>query len=115
MAVIRDSYVTHMFRLTACALYVYNMRAYPRVTLNCDDINPQSAKLNNLFFTHLKLCLATATHNLKWIKFTWMCTIWINIYAKFENLMHIFLSKNRFEGKTENTKNGYRRDFHLTL
>ena len=24
-------------------------------------------------FTHLKLCLATATHNFKWVKITQMC------------------------------------------
>ena len=28
------------------------------------------------FFTHLKLCLATATHKLKWVKITHICLIW---------------------------------------
>ena len=26
--------------------------------------------------THLKLCLATATHNFKWLKITQICLIW---------------------------------------
>ena len=28
-------------------------------------------------FTHLKLCLATATHNYKWVKITKLPMIWI--------------------------------------
>ena len=31
------------------------------------NINPH-AKVIYLIFTHLKLCLATATHNFKWLK-----------------------------------------------
>ena len=27
-------------------------------------------------FTHLKLCLASATHNFKWVKITHVCLIW---------------------------------------
>ena len=27
-------------------------------------------------FTHLKLCLATGTHNFKWVKITHVCLIW---------------------------------------
>ena len=26
--------------------------------------------------THFKLCLATATHNLKWVNITHICLIW---------------------------------------
>ena len=32
------------------------------------SINPLTAKLFNLNFTHLKLCLADAIHNFKWVK-----------------------------------------------
>ena len=39
--------------------------------------------------THLKLCLATAIHNVKRIKITHICTISMKIYAKFANLMPI--------------------------
>ena len=29
-----------------------------------------------LIFNHLRLCLATAIHNLKWLKITHICLIW---------------------------------------
>ena len=37
---------------------------------------PQIAKLQNLNSTHLKLCLATATHNVKLVNITHICLIW---------------------------------------
>ena len=50
-----------------------------------------TSKLNNLYhswtvisqiskifiYTHLKLCVATATHNFKWVEMTTICIIWI--------------------------------------
>ena len=30
----------------------------------------------NLIFTHLKLCLATATNNFKWVKIILVCLLW---------------------------------------
>ena len=53
-------------------------------TQGIQDINPWSAKLNNSNFTHLKLCLATATHNFKWMKMTPICLIWYQAFAKIE-------------------------------
>ena len=38
-------------------------------------INHWSAGLKMKFLTHLKLCLATATHNFKWVKNTHTRTI----------------------------------------
>ena len=35
-----------------------------------------------LIFVHLKLCLATATHNFKWLKITHICLIWHKIFFK---------------------------------
>ena len=32
-------------------------------------------------FTNLKLCLATAIHNLKWVKITHIRTIWFKPYV----------------------------------
>ena len=32
------------------------------------DINPSTAKLLIGIFTHMKLCLADAIHNFKWVK-----------------------------------------------
>ena len=32
--------------------------------------------LSPLIFTHLQLCLATATHNFKWVKIAHLCIIW---------------------------------------
>ena len=38
-------------------------------------INPLTAKWFNLIFTHLKLCLADAIQNFKWVK---IIQIWLN-------------------------------------
>ena len=38
-------------------------------------LNPLSVKLSEIF-THLKLCLATAIHNFKWVKIYHSCLIW---------------------------------------
>ena len=35
-------------------------------------------------FTHLKLCLATTTHNLKWVKINDICLIWAQIFANLD-------------------------------
>ena len=43
--------------------------------------NPLSAKLSYLIFSHLKLCLATATHNFKWVEITHSCLIWEQIFT----------------------------------
>ena len=32
--------------------------------------------------THLMLCLATATHNIKWVKITHICRMWIKTNLK---------------------------------
>ena len=42
----------------------------------CTPFNPQNAKLaylKCLIFAHLKLCLAAATHNFKWVKIRQIC------------------------------------------
>ena len=36
--------------------------------------------------THLKLCLATATHNFKWVNITFIFTIWMKTYANLANV-----------------------------
>ena len=55
-----------------------------------DDIrityNPLSAELFIGIFTHLNLCLADAIHNFKWVKITYIYTLYLNIcqfYALF--------------------------------
>ena len=37
-----------------------------------------------LIFTHLKLCLATATHNFKWMKVTQSGLIWDQTFANLD-------------------------------
>ena len=37
-----------------------------------------------IFFTYLKLCLATATHNFKWLKITHICLIWDKSFAHLD-------------------------------
>ena len=36
------------------------------------------------FFTHLKLCIATATHNFKWVRITHICLIWDRAFASVD-------------------------------
>ena len=36
------------------------------------------------FFTHLKLCLATATHNIRWVKITHIVLIWDQTFANVD-------------------------------
>ena len=56
-------------------------------------------------FTHLKLCLSTATQNFKWVKLTYICTNWINIKTNFADLMYISLTSFlHFEVHTERRK-----------
>ena len=37
-----------------------------------------------LIFTHLKLCLATATHNFKWVKITHIVFSWDQTFANID-------------------------------
>ena len=43
--------------------------------------NPYPAELIYLIFTHLKLCLATAIHNFKWVKISHICLILDQIFG----------------------------------
>ena len=48
---------------------------------------------------HLKLCLATATHNIKWVKNTDICAIKFKLYTNIANLLHyIFILQMFFLG-----------------
>ena len=40
-----------------------------------DSLNPRSTDLFNLIFSHLKLWLATAIHNFKWLEICIICEI----------------------------------------
>ena len=55
--------------------------------------NPLSAKVFNLIFTHLKLCLATAIHNFKWVKIIHICLIWDRIFTVPNDWTSIYLTK----------------------
>ena len=46
-----------------------------------------------LIFMHLKLCLATATHNFKWLKITHISLIIAQIFANVDVLTHISFAK----------------------
>ena len=48
-----------------------------------DNLYPLTAKLFNLIFTRLKLCLADAIHNFKWVK---IIQIWQNGGQLFSNI-----------------------------
>ena len=44
-------------------------------------------------FSHLKLCLATATHNFKWLKITHICLICAQKYLQILMFKHTFYSQ----------------------
>ena len=68
------------------SLVLLRSTAYPfDVTRACDkNNNPDPAKLIELNFHHLKLCLATAIHNFKWPKNTYICLIRAQILANLD-------------------------------
>ena len=43
-----------------------------------------SMKIYFDIFNHLRLCLATVIHNLKWLKFMNICLIWDQIFKKLD-------------------------------
>ena len=48
------------------------------------NLYPQSEIYLMSFFTQLKLCLYTATHNFKWVKVTRICLIWSQTFANLD-------------------------------
>ena len=42
------------------------------------------ATFKKSIFTHLKLCVATATHNFKWAKITHICLFWDQQFANLD-------------------------------
>ena len=56
-------------------------------------LNHFLAKLLYLIFTHLKLCIATAIHNFKWVKSAHICLIWDQTFANF-NVKTVFCRIN---------------------
>ena len=59
---------------TIVTSYIYITKSY--LALWHGVISPFPAKLFYLNFQPLELCLATATHYFKWVKFTHICLIW---------------------------------------
>ena len=47
-------------------------------------INPFPAETIIKIFTHLKLCLAAASHNFKWLKITHICLISEQTFANID-------------------------------
>ena len=56
--------------ITWCVLYALTPHTYIRFMKRRCEV------YFILFFTHLKLCLATAIHNFKWVKWGHICLIW---------------------------------------
>ena len=52
------------------------MTEYSNVNSGISGITTEADNLNNVIFTHLKLCLATAIHDSKWVKIAHICLIW---------------------------------------
>ena len=65
---------------------------------------------NDQFFIHLKLCLANATHNFKWLKITHICLIWAQIFANLDVQTHIFFPIKVIWSTNKQIKNDNSRD-----
>ena len=52
-------------------------------------IIPYRATLKKNLFTHLRLCLGTAIHNLKWVKITQICWTWNQPFSNLDVWTHI--------------------------
>ena len=53
------------------------------------------------------LCLATATHILKWLKITDMCLLWWQTSANLNAKTLISFQNGYFNRRVKHTKNGY--------
>ena len=62
--------------------------------LNIMSFNPYPAQFKIEILTHLKLCLATATHNFKWVKIIHIYLLWNETFANFDVLTHILFTIN---------------------
>ena len=50
-----------------------------------DDVSTFHPKSYLIYIlTHLKLCLATATRNFKWVEITLICLIWYQAFANLD-------------------------------
>ena len=54
-------------------------------------------------FTHFKLCLATATHDIKWVKNTHICLIWEQTFPNFDVQTHISFTTIAISGERVRT------------
>ena len=54
-------------------------------------INPYPSKLISLKFHRLTSCLATATHNFKWVKINHICLIWDQTLANLDVNTHFIV------------------------
>ena len=73
------------FHFTCYILNIINSLENRPRWIHSDESSMSLSPPSNLiyFFTHLKLCFATATHNFKWVKISHICLIWDQ---KFLNL-----------------------------
>ena len=56
------------------------------------------------FFSHLKLCLATAIHNFKWLKITCIYEIKVTIYISVLSFEHILFERSDYIITDKNIK-----------
>ena len=69
-----------------CHFYI-NVIASDVISRKCISLTLKhvKAQLSEIkIFTHLKFCLATATHNFKWVKITNICIIWDQTFKHFD-------------------------------
>ena len=61
-------------------------------------LTPRALSCSIWIFSHLKLRLATAVHNFKWLKFTWVCEIEVPTHitdTDFQNIVFDVWKQNR--------------------
>ena len=81
--------LTHIWK-TFIIMWVYPDQGYHAsdiISWSLSRAATQRAKRYIVFyffiFTNLKLCLATASHNFKWVKIAHICLIWDQTLANF--------------------------------
>ena len=81
------------------------------ITVKRRNKTPKSLyPLSYIIFTHFKLCLATASHNLKWLKITHICLIWESKLLIFYAYSHILFPITVIWSAKKAIKKDYCRD-----
>ena len=71
-----ESYFIRFYQTCSSDYVLHVLELKKHIGMVGAHINPLTARLSDLIFTHLKLCLADGIHNFKWAKkflICWIC------------------------------------------